>query len=236
MVSRREEDERDRARLEETYGPAGQPRLPAVTTSGVPQSPTLAVRLPLSASEVVERLRASTLTTPLRIDAEWRVPAYAHRGELLVDDSGPHMRLWERPTVDEYQGILKARLTVRAYADVAVVQLLDKYSGGCELVIAWELHPKTRRFRRYRYAQALSLALLCVAFIVLGAGTVTFVAILSLLVPIYLFELGRNAARDAFDAAAVIEDVLAQSEDPEAGSEIRVVRRRGPTPNVVLGS
>lgn len=204
METRREEDERNRALLEQWYGPVGQPLTPAMITSGAPSPPTLAVRLQQSASEVIELLRNSPAITPLRIDTEGSAPAYAYRDQLLLDESGPDPRLWERPPVDEYEGVLEARLAVRTYMDVAVVQLVDKHSGGCELVVAWELHPKTRRYRRYRYAQALGLVLVSAALF----GFATFAGIVLLAVPIYLFELGRKSERDAFDAVAVIRGVI----------------------------
>ena len=101
METRREEDERHRTLLEDAYGPAGQLVAPAVTVSGAPPAPALAVRLPKSASEVATLLRTSPVIAPLEISTEWSTPAYAHRDQLLLDESGPHLRLWLRPPIDE---------------------------------------------------------------------------------------------------------------------------------------
>ncbi len=182
----------------------------APIVSGAPPAPTVAVRLPQSASGVVAQLRNSSAIASLQISAEWNAPAYAHRDQLLLDESGPHPRLWIRPPVDEHAGVVEARVAVRTYADVAVLQLEDKYSGGCELVVTWELHPKTRRFKRYRYVQVFCLALSSAGLI--GLGTATFLGIVLLVLPIYLLDTGLKAERDAFDAVAAVQAVLAESE------------------------
>ena len=184
-----------------------------------------------SSAEVRECLRASPSITLFALRDDRKTPEFELRQQLLLDESGPEPRLWLRPWVDKHEGVAHAWWAILSYADIAVLHLEDTYSGGCELVVSWESHARTRLLRRWLYAKTVASAVLAIVVLLYGdqlGDNMTLVGWLLLIFPILLADRARKVEREGFDAVAAVQDALAAATAREGrvGMQTRSTQRR----------
>lgn len=202
VQTRREEDEAERARIEQAVSTSlcrGTIRGPAST-----KRERLAV--PLNRARIVNALLRNDAFRGTSMTLDSSLDAFSDRGVALVDDSGDDILLWMRPNVDRFEGGLHAKHSLRPYPDVARISLQEQGETS-EVVLSWELHPKTVTVRQVAMIGGLSVTVVA-AILALGTGMGLIIPGLVALIGLYAAASGFQVERSAWDPWPKVVEAL----------------------------